>query len=658
MVPWPAMDEGAEPSVGAPGAASFVLALLIGAVLLGAAFAGDGSDVDGILPVGGAAVVLLAAAFAAIALVPLGFPRVGQSGGLLLLALLLLVVATGASVGWSIVADRSWDAFNKSLAFVAFLGLGIVLAGVAPRVAARVGASLLALVTAVVLVWALVAKSIPSLDPEGDRVARLREPVEYWNALALLADIALALGLWLGASRGHRLVLRVAGGLLVYVATLALLLTLSRVGVGAAVAVVVLWLALSPERVAGGLLLAASAVPAGLVAAWAFTRPALVEDVALRSDREADGFVLGVLALTGAAVVPVLVAVGSRRSLGDVGRRRVARGLVAVVAVAVLGAVVGLGVAVSNAVASDATCAEIANDPSRLGSVDLSNRWCWWNEAWDVFVANSPEGAGAGTFEIARKRFRSDARNVTQPHSVPLQQLAGGGVVALGLFVAVVLAGAVVCVCALRRLQGGERAAGVALVAAPAAYVLHALVDYSWDFLAVTAPTMVALGVLAGAGRVPAPLRRRPLTAVAAILVAAAVLVSFTSPWLSERYVRESTRALSARDYARALDRADWAKALNPLSVAPLNALARVSERQRFDDAAERRYVEAVELQPENPETWYALGLFEFQVLRNMCAAYEFLNEAYTRDPAGHQWYEGGPLDIARDAVNEGACEP
>ena len=48
--------------------------------------------------------------------------------------------------------------------------------------------------------------------------------------------------------------------------------------------------------------------------------------------------------------------------------------------------------------------------------------------------------------------------------------------------------------------------------------------------------------------------------------------------------------------------------------------------------------------------------MFEFEVRDNMCAAYRFLNEAYTRDPVGNQWVEGGPLDIARDAVNAGGC--
>jgi tetratricopeptide (TPR) repeat protein len=174
----------------------------------------------------------------------------------------------------------------------------------------------------------------------------------------------------------------------------------------------------------------------------------------------------------------------------------------------------------------------------------------------------------------------------------------------------------------------------------------------------VTAPAMVALGVLAGAGRAPGARRARPVLGVGAALLALALLVSFASPRLADKRVRESTRALSSGDYRRARDRADSARFFNPLSIEPITALARIRERQNLEYSAEKKYVEAVELQPDNPETWYTLGLFELQALGNLCAAYEFLNEAYTRDPAGAQWIEGGPLDIARDAVNRGACEP
>ncbi len=661
MVAWPFMEAVPEPSLRTSRrpllSAATVLAVLVGATLLGATFAGDGSDVDGVLPVGGSAVVLLGAALFAGAFGWIALPRLGGAGVAVVGAMVLLAAWTGATVGWSIVPDRSWDTFNKTVAFTAFLGLGIVLAGAAGRLAARLGAGVLAATLGIVLTWALTTKVVPSLDPEGDRVARLREPVEYWNALALLADIAIGLGLWLGASRGHRVAVRVAGALLVYVATLALALSISRAGVVGAGVVVVLWLAVSRERVEGGLLLAASVLPAAVVAGWAFTRPALVEDGAERSDRVADGAWLGVLAAVGAVVVVALVVVGSRRALGEVGRRRVGRALAVVVALGVAGAVTGIGFAVGST-ASSSSCAEIANDPSRLGSVDVSNRWCWWNEAWDVFAANAPEGAGAGSFVVARKRYREDARNVVQPHSVPLQQLSDGGVVALGLFALLVLGGAWASVGALRRLEGPERAAAAGLVAAPAAYVVHSLVDYDWDFLAVTAPAMFALGVLVAAGRPPAPARRRPVLAIGAVLLVATVLTSFAFPRFANDALRESTRALVRDDFARARERADFAKSLNPLSVDPFFAHARVSERRGFETSAERWYADAVELQPENPETWYALGLFELQVKNNLCAAYEFLNEAYTLDPTGQQWVVGGPLDVARDAVDEGACEP
>ena len=658
LLAWTVMDPASEPPVRASGVGALVVAALVGAALFGAMFAGDGSSVGGTLPVGGAAVVLLGIALIAGAFGWLPVPRIGRSGAVLLWALLLLVVWTGVTIWWSIVGDRSWDAFNKSLAYAAFLGLGFVLASIGRELAARLAASMLSLVVGVTVTWALVAKAIPDLDPDGDRVARIREPIGYWNALALLADVALALGLWLGTAPTHRRTVRVAGGLLLYVSTLALLLTLSRAGVVVGVGVLALWLVLSSQRVEGGLLLVAASIPALVVGAWAFTRPALTEDVATRSDRAADGTVFGILALVGAGVVAVLVAWAAGRSPAPATRRRTGRGLIVVALLCVIAASAAVSVAAADAVTSGRDCSEVVNDPSRLGSLDPNNRLCWWEEAWDVFVEHSPKGAGAGTFEVARKRFRPDERSVAQPHSVPLQQLADGGVVALGLFVLVILAGAAVCVCALRRLSGAERPVAVALVAAPAAYLVYALVDFNWDFIAVTAPTMVALGVLAGAGRDTRAGGRHTLLAIGVVLVAAAVLVSFSFPRLADRAERRSTRALAADDFDRALDQAAWAEFFNPVSADPLFARARVAERRGIGWRAERAYIDAVELQPDNPETWYTLGIFQFDVRKNLCAAYRFLNNAYTLDPAGSQWRRGGPLDVSRDAVNSGGCAP
>ena len=68
-------------------------------------------------------------------------------------------------------------------------------------------------------------------------------------------------------------------------------------------------------------------------------------------------------------------------------------------------------------------------------------------------------------------------------------------------------------------------------------------------------------------------------------------------------------------------------------------------------------YEKATSLQPENPDTWYDLGLYLSIVAHDQCAAYAALNHSYTLDPSSKRWVPGGPLDVARDAVNDGACE-
>src|SRR5262245_16189168 len=220
------MDAASDSSLRVSGTGAVVFSVLVGASLLGATFAGDGSGVRGILPVGGAAVVLLAAALVGVAFRKLPALRVGRSGAALAWALVLLVAWMGVTIWWSILGDRSWDAFNKGVAYVAFLGLGVVLAAVGRERAARLAASMLAVVVGITLVWALVTKAVPSLVDD-ERIGRLNEPVDHWNALALLADVGIVLGLWLGTATWHRRGVRVAGALLVYVATVALLLTLS-----------------------------------------------------------------------------------------------------------------------------------------------------------------------------------------------------------------------------------------------------------------------------------------------------------------------------------------------------------------------------------------------------------------------------------------------
>ena len=167
---------------------------------------------------------------------------------------------------------------------------------------------------------------------------------------------------------------------------------------------------------------------------------------------------------------------------------------------------------------------------------------------------------------------------------------------------------------------------------------------------------MVALGVLAGAGRPPAERRRLPALALGAVVVALAVLCLVRgAPARGAERALLDPRARGA-DYDARAGPAERGASLNPL-------LARAHLRARPDRGApgrrargQARYVDAVELQPENPETWYALGLYEYEVIRDLCAAHEYFERAFALDPVGNQWVPGGPLDVAREAVDDGGC--
>ena len=146
-----------------------------------------------------------------------------------LLCLAALAAWVGLTMSWSIAPDRSWAAFDRVLVYGAFALLGLCSTRV-PR-PARTAAAGLAGLLALVLLWALAGKVVPSLFPGGARVARLRNPVGYWNSLALVAATAVPLGLWLASSRRHARTVRAAGAVLVYLAELVVVLTYSRAGI-------------------------------------------------------------------------------------------------------------------------------------------------------------------------------------------------------------------------------------------------------------------------------------------------------------------------------------------------------------------------------------------------------------------------------------------
>lgn len=626
-------------------------------------FFGGGSSDDRLLWIGGGALLAATASGAAVLWGRLPAPAPSRWGTACIVLLAGFVLWNGISVVWSVAPDRSWSYFNRGLAYLAFLLVGLFVGSLVPR-APRLLAGGLAALLGLALLWALAGKAIPALFPDGGRIARLRAPVGYWNALALLGDVALPLGLWAAARRQHPHTVRAGGALLVYTASVAIVLTYSRGGVAIGAIAVAIWLVLGHSRLGSLAALAIAAPVAAGVSAWAFTRSGLVDDLQGHAVRVRDGAWFAGVFAGGALLVCALAVLASRqeasRPVSPARSRQLvvwasaglALGLVAVaVGLAVRGPAPWTWVADRIDELNNPANVQVPQEPSRLATFSSNNRVIWWGEAWDAFTANPVIGTGAGSFELTNQLLRKNSLSVTEPHNAALQFLSETGGVGFLLAVGAAITGLASARRALRRLEGPERAAGAALAVVAPAYLLHALIDIDWDFVAVSGPLFLVLGVLAASGRSrerPGPGRR--LAAGGAVLLALAALGSLAVPWLAERKVSGAYSAIGSGDLGRAVADAKAAHSLNPLSIDPLHAWAAAESARGDLTEARRRYVQAVNLQPLNSRTWYELGAFEFRALRDARRALPHLDRSYALDAWGPA---GALLDQVR-AVIEG----
>ena len=652
--------------------ASGALVAAGGTLLFWALFFGGGSRDLSLSWLGTATVLVAAAAIAAALLGVLPWPELDRAGMAFVVLAGLFVLWNGASIAWSLDPDRSWAYTNRGLAYLAFACVGLFVGAIVPR-APRAVAGAFAVFLAGVLGWALLGKVVPSLFPDGGRLARLRSPVGYWNALALLADCAVALGLWLAARREHRHAVRVAGVVLLYAAVVSVLLAYSRAGVLVAVVVVGIWLALRPERLESLAAAGLAAAAGGAIAGWAVTRPGIAHDVQPYSTRLHDGVIFGVVFVVGAVIVAVaaasLLRADAETPLAPERRSELTR--IALVAVGVLAVLLFAGSTVKaggpgawlRARAHEFTSnASVEETPGRVTSFSSNHRWAWWKESWSSFLDRPFEGTGAGSFVLVHRPRRSTSLDVTtEPHNVPLQFLGETGLVGFLLFGGAAVAAALAIRATLRRLDEDDGPAALALALALAAFLLWSVVDFDWDFVAVTGPTFFLVGVLLAAGR-PSRLRRvpvrRPLWATGAVLVALAAALSLLSPWFSQQRLEASLVAYQHRNIGGALAAAQDAHSYDPLALEPLLWWAGLEGATNNLPEAKRLYRKAVHLKPKDAEAWFQFGEFELKVDCFPLRAYQYLNRSYTLDPYGPTSGKGGPLDQARRLVNASREKP
>ncbi len=616
-------------------ASALVLAAAAGLMVAALFFGGGTDDVD-FLPV--ALTALFVAGGLAVAVLAGLLPRPGLDGpGLAFFAFLGGFVAwSGLSVWWSIAPDLSWNLFNRELAYIGFAVVGLCVGAVASR---RTVATGLAVALGAVIAWALAGKVFPSLVAGGEEVARLRSPVGYWNALALLCAAAAVLGLWLATDRARGRVARAAGAVLLFGALVAVVLTYSRSGIAVTALAALAWIVLSGTAFESLAVLGLAVLAAVPVLVYAFLSPGITDDGQAYSVRRHDGAIFAPVLLLAAAAVGWAAYWLLGRPGPSPRIRRTAVRVTAIVLVAV--ACAGLIASVARAGGPepwiearwhDFTSAKDVPSQSsgRIPSLSSNNRWMWWNEAWSSFEDAPGKGRGANTFQLVNLLERTTPIFVTQPHNLFLQALSDTGIVGFLLLLGAAVAGVLVAIRTVRRATGPERLAALALALTAGAYVVQSLVDVDWDFVAVSGFLFFVVGVLT-----TRPVRQEeasPGWALGAAAVVCVAVASLVLPWLSVRKTDDANAAIGRLDFANAAADARSAHSLNPLALEPLYALGLAETLRGRLAEAQRAYARAVRDQPDNPEPWFNLGDFELQAgdRKTACA---FLEQATVLDP-------------------------
>jgi len=596
-----------------------------GALIAAALLFGGGSTDLAVAWIGGAALVvaLVACALAFLGLLPL--PGLGREG----IAFAFLgggfMVWAGVTVLWSVLPDRSWDYFNRGLAYFAFAVVG-AFAGSA--LSTRAGAWLVGVPVGLTCFWALAGKAVPALYEDYGRLARLRSPVGYWNALALVMVFGLPIALWAASCEGRRRVVRAGAVVGLYALLIALVLTYSRGGILAALVALGGWFALTRQRFASLAAFVSGGVPAAIVCGFALLLPGIAQDGQPHSVRVHDGASFALVFLLGAGAAFAAAWFLHYRP-GPERERVLLRGAAGVAIACVLAGVIVVS-ASGNPLGGTTS---VGSGPGRLGESSLNNRWGWWKEALHGFDAEPVGGTGAGSFEIVHRKFRDSSVDVVETHDLVLQFATETGIVGLALWVGAMGAALFGAWRALERFGGDEREAALALGLVVPAFLVHGLLDYDWDFVALAGPVLFVIGFLLAVGHEPVRVARQYGWVVACGLVAWAGLYSIAAPRVADSRVDDAYSRIERGDLQQAVQSAKSAHSLNPLSIAPLLAWATAEEDGNQLGRARELYAQAVDLQPLNWESWYQLALFDRQVLGHNDVARRELRRALELDP-------------------------
>jgi hypothetical protein len=517
------------------------------------------------------------------------------------------------SIAWADQPGPAWDGANRTAMYLVLLALFALWPLTGPAVTLLLGAVGLGL-AGVGLVELL---KVSAAEHPGAYFIDVRfvEPAGYMNANAALWTLGLFACLFLCTRREVPAVFRgLALGGSGLLAALALL-SQSRGWALAVPLALVLFLALYPDRVR--LLAAAGAVA---VATFAIHGPVLAvhDDYSAGSfpDLVSDASSAILLAAAALTVLGLLAALADRRvELAPRTRTAVGWATAALVAIVLVG---GIGAYAAKEGSPTGKIADSWSDFKKGGAAPQAgssrfasggtNRYDFWKVAWHAFRGKPLSGLGTENYQQEYLLRGTSDEQPRYPHSLELGVLSQTGLPgALLLFGALVTAFVAALLGAAR--SAGGRAAAAGALSLFAYWLLHASVDWFWEFPALAGLALAALGMACAAipRRAAEAPRRAAVPLALGGVAAAALAVSFALPWIAELEVHRATATWRGNPDA-AFRRLHRAADLNPLdATAPLTSgtIALLEHRPAL---AEREFAEAHDREPNSDYALLELG--------------------------------------------------
>jgi hypothetical protein len=420
-------------------------------------------------------------------------------------ALALYAALTLASALWSHATARALIAFDRVWFYLLIL---VVFGTVRPTLTDLrwlirgivVGASIVCLA-------GLTSRVAPDVWHTAPNVAneRLSYPVTYWNALGMLATLAMVLAFHLTCSLSERRLVRVLAAAVLPLLAATLFFTFSRGAIAAGVIALLVYLFVGrPRGLLSGALATAPVTAILLVVAYKANLLDTVDPTTPAATSQGHRVAL-IAALCAAVAAGLRLYFASRldprlRASADKAwmSRRARTVTILCGAAAAVALILALGVPhrlsgdwhrFLSGVTPRGTHGDLRQrlvDPSNNGRGDL------WRAALHGFSANPLEGRGAGMYQTIWEQHRPRFAFVVNAHSLYLETMAELGLPGLLLLLAAI--GSILGALAARA-RGSLRSIYGAMLAAGIFWGLHAGIDWDWQMPVTTIAFFAAAGL-------------------------------------------------------------------------------------------------------------------------------------------------------------------